>query len=249
MMRELVPPRRPIVRNVVPPQVELAANPLRLEQPGQPARALERSGRVLPLALSAHEQDADVPAQPVQVISLQVCDVIQRIVEEGILASLAPTVAGGWVVVARHADRERENVGALEREVRGMESAEAAPARNHLAGATAVVTDEWDDLVEDPRLVDPVTARTLLDGDAGIRPRLGIERVDAVELRSAGLEQVADRADHPTTLELARIPFLRREREDRSPPMPVGRDAVHRGDQSSASSRVRCGSNASRQLV
>src|SRR4051812_49291638 len=229
------------------PQVELAADALRLEQFGEATRADERPCGVLPLALAAHEQDADLSPQPLQVVALEVCDVVHRVVEVGGLAALAPPVPRGRVVAAGHADGEREQVGALEREVCSVECPEAASAGDHVAAA--VVADERNDLVEDPCLVELVTACTLLERNAGVRPRLSIEGVDAVELHPAGLEQVADRADHPATLELAGVAAFGWKGEDRTPPMPVGRDAVHRSDQSRASKRVRCGSNASRQLV
>ena len=53
MVRELRAPGRPVVGDVVTPQVELAPDALGLEQPGEAARGLERAGRVLPLALPA----------------------------------------------------------------------------------------------------------------------------------------------------------------------------------------------------
>src|SRR3954452_4746508 len=155
----------------MPPQVELAAYGLGLEKGGEATRAVERPGGVLPLALSADQEHADLPAQPIQVVALKVGDVIHWVVEVGGFAAVAPSVPGGRVVVAGHADGEREHVGALERKVGGVEGAEAAPADDHLARAAAVVADERKDLVEDPRLVDRVTACALLDRNVGVRPR------------------------------------------------------------------------------
>jgi hypothetical protein len=40
-----------------------------------------------------------------------------------------------------------------------------------------------------------------------------VERVDAVQLDPAGLEQARDRSDHPTALELAGVAALGRERQ------------------------------------
>src|SRR5689334_8079427 len=123
------------------PQVELAADALGLEQRGEATRAHERPRGVLPLALSADEQDVDLPAQPVQMIAVEVGYVVHRVVEVGGLAALAPSVPGGRVVVAGHADGEREDVGALQREVGRMKRPEAAATDDHLAGAPAVVAD------------------------------------------------------------------------------------------------------------
>src|SRR3954453_10159520 len=131
------------------PQVELATDALGLEQLGEATRADERPGGVLPLALSADEQDADLPAQPVQVVALEVRDVVHRVVEVGGLAALAPAVPGGGVVAAGHADGEREHGGALARKVGGVERAEAAPPDDDLAAAAAaaaVVADERNHL-------------------------------------------------------------------------------------------------------
>ena len=69
-----------------------------------------------------------------------------------------PTIPGGRVVVAGQADRKREDVRALEREVGGVEGAEARPAGDQLARARAVGAHERDDLAEDPRFVDTVAA-------------------------------------------------------------------------------------------
>ena len=102
-------------------------------------------------------------AQPVEVVAVQVRDVVDRVVEVGRLAALAPAVPRRRVVVAGQADREREQVGALEREVDGVEGAEADAERGDVLRAAAVVVDERHDLVEDPRLVAPVLARALLE--------------------------------------------------------------------------------------
>src|SRR3954447_10228995 len=81
MMRDLRAPRRPVVRHVVSPEVELVANPLLAEQPREPLRRLERAGRVLPLPLAADEQKRGARAKPVQVVALQVLHVVERVVE------------------------------------------------------------------------------------------------------------------------------------------------------------------------
>ena len=132
MMSELRTPRRPIVRDVVPPEVQLVADALLREQGGEALRALQRAGRVLPLALPADEQQADAAAQPLEVVAAGVLEVVDRVVEVRRLAALAPRVPGGRVVVARQAEREREEVGALEREVDRVVGAEADAERRDL---------------------------------------------------------------------------------------------------------------------
>src|SRR4051794_37801961 len=89
MMRDLRPPRRPVVRHVVSPEVELVANVLLAENPCEPLRRLERTRRVLPLTLSAHEHEGRARAQPVEVLALQVLHVVQRVVEVDGVAALA----------------------------------------------------------------------------------------------------------------------------------------------------------------
>ena len=116
MVCELRAPRRPVVRDVVAPQVELVAQPLFLQQPGEALGALERAGGVLPLALAADEDHAGAGAQPLEVVAVQVADVVGGVVEVDGVAALAPA-DGGDVVDAAVADREREDVGPLEREL------------------------------------------------------------------------------------------------------------------------------------
>src|SRR6476646_11442693 len=116
MMRDLASPRRPVVRDVVAPEVDLAGDALLVEQRAEAPRRVERAGRVLPLPLSADEQDRDVIPQPAQVVAAQVRDVVHRVVEVDGIALLAPALNRD-VVHAAHADREREEVGPLEAEV------------------------------------------------------------------------------------------------------------------------------------
>ena len=77
-----------------------------------------------------------------------VLEVVQRVVEVHGLAALAPPAPGRRVVVAREAEGEREQVGALEREVRGVIAAEAAAGRQDLLGRAAVGVDPRDHLLE-----------------------------------------------------------------------------------------------------
>lgn len=179
----------------------------------------------------------------------QVGDVVHGVVEVGGVAACTPAVPGSRIVAAGHADREREEVGALEGEVGRVKRAEAAAARDQLAHAAAVLPDERDHLVEDPGLVGLVTTRALLERDRAVRPRFGVRRVDAVELHPAAGEQLADRPDHPAALEFAGVAALGGEGQDRATPVAVRRHAVHGGGHRVASRRVRWGCSASRQQV
>src|SRR5665809_151424 len=85
-MRDLVSPRGPVMRNVVPPQVEFVSEPLGVQTRCERLRAIESTRGVLPLTLPADEKKAHPPAQPLEVIALQVRDVVHRVVEiEGIV--------------------------------------------------------------------------------------------------------------------------------------------------------------------
>src|SRR2546421_11221385 len=105
MMRNLGAPRRPVVRNIVSPEVELVPDPLLRKERGELARRLERARRVLPLALPADEDQADMATQPVEVIAPEVDDVVHRVREVDGVAALTPA-PGGDVVDAAEADRE-----------------------------------------------------------------------------------------------------------------------------------------------
>src|SRR5205085_11582904 len=139
-------------------QVQLVADALAGQHAREALGALERAGRVLPLALPAHEQEADALAQPVEGLAAHVLEVVERVVEVGGLPALAPAVPGARVVVAGEAEREREEVGALEREVDRVIGAEADAERGDLV-RLAVLLDMRDDLLDDPRLVARVVAR------------------------------------------------------------------------------------------
>src|SRR6185312_8188592 len=122
-MGDLPPPRGPVVRNVVPPHVELVTDALLLEEGREASSRVERTGGVLPLALPAHEQEARLAAEPVEVVALQVRDVVDRVVEvDGVAARAAAEERD--VIDAAQAEREREQVGALQAEVGGVVGAE-----------------------------------------------------------------------------------------------------------------------------
>src|SRR6476619_4302500 len=136
------------------PEVEFVPDLLVAQALGEPQRAVERARRVLPLALAADEHQAQPRAQPAEVVAVEIADVVDRAVEIRLVAALAPRVAPGRrVVAAREAQREREEVGALEGEVRRVVGAEAAPGGDDLRAAAAVAVDPGHDLLEDPRLV------------------------------------------------------------------------------------------------
>src|SRR3954468_8498279 len=106
VMGDLRTPRRPVVRDVVAPQVELVTDLLVAETLGETQRAVQRAGRVLPLALPADEQEADARPQPVEVVAAEVRDVLDRAVEVRLVAAVAPGVAPvRRVVAARQAQR------------------------------------------------------------------------------------------------------------------------------------------------
>src|SRR5438067_13082410 len=113
MMSDLRAPRRPVVRDVVPPEVELVPDPLRSEQAREPLRRLERARRALPLALAADEEQRYLRAEPVEVVAVAVLDVVQRVVEVDGFPALAPADDRDVVDPAR-ADRVRGEVGADE---------------------------------------------------------------------------------------------------------------------------------------
>src|SRR5947209_17577187 len=104
MMRDLAPPGRPVVRDVVAPEVDLVADPLLREDAAEALRRLERTGRVLPLPLPANEQQRRGPLQPVEVRAVQVAAVVHRVVEIDRVPALA-AAEGGDGVDAAHADR------------------------------------------------------------------------------------------------------------------------------------------------
>src|SRR4051812_23564598 len=89
MVGDLALPRRPVVRDVVAPQVELVPYALPGEDARESLRALERPGRVLPHALAAHEHEVGLRAQPVQMVAVEVLDVVHRVVEVGLAPALA----------------------------------------------------------------------------------------------------------------------------------------------------------------
>jgi hypothetical protein len=127
-----------------------------------------------------------------------------------------------------------------EDEVRGVEGAHAAAGGEDVLGAAEVVVDERRHLVDDPGLVAPAVA--------------GVERVDAVDLDAARLEQVPHGLGHPAVLEVPRAAALGRERDHWTAVVAVHDDAAGGADRGGvqlhdagahahtlASSRVRCG--------
>src|SRR2546421_11980613 len=81
MMSDLRAPCGPVVRDVVPPHVELVTDSFLGELAGETSGRLERAGRVLPCTLADDEHDADAPAQPVEMVPVKVRDVVGRVAE------------------------------------------------------------------------------------------------------------------------------------------------------------------------
>src|SRR5262245_26889605 len=107
----LLAPPGPVVGDVVAPQVEFVGNALVAEDSGGRVGRGERACRVgLPGALADDEDDVDAVAQPLQVVSTGVLQVVDRVVEVCRVAAFAPAVPRRRVVVARLADRLREQV-------------------------------------------------------------------------------------------------------------------------------------------
>src|SRR5215207_7971701 len=104
MVRELCLPRRPVVRDVVTPEVELVADPLLVQARRERLRRLERAGRVLPLPLAADEQKRHARAQPREMVAAEVRDVVHWVVEVRRLTTLPAAADDGHVVDAAHAD-------------------------------------------------------------------------------------------------------------------------------------------------
>src|SRR5579862_7294945 len=214
MMRHLPPPRRPIVRDVVTPKVELVRDALLDEQRREALRRVERARRVLPLALSADENQRGRAPEPVEVVPVEMGDVVHRVVEVDGVAALAATL-DAHVIDAAQADRDREQIGALEAEVRGVVSAERRSRGEQLV-RLRVGLDERDEPREHPPLVVAVAAGTLFERKVAARPALAVERRRAVELEPARLEELAEGRDHATVLPVPRLAVLGREREQRA---------------------------------
>src|SRR5205823_371775 len=123
MMSDLRTPRRPVVRRILAPDVELVPDALLGEERGEAVRLLERPGRVLPRTPADDEQQADLRAQPVQMVAAETGDVVGRVVEVDGVAAFAPA-DGRDVVDVRQAEGQREEVAAAEGEVGGVEGAE-----------------------------------------------------------------------------------------------------------------------------
>ena len=167
-------------------------------------------------------------AQPVEVIAAEVRDVVGRVVEVHRVATLNRLLAirhDRHVVDAAVADREGEEIGAPEREVRSVVGAEADAGDGDLGVVARIGADERHDLVHDPVLVAPVLLRALLQREPVAVPAAGVVAVDGVDLHAPGLDQIADRIDHPALFVLPRRALLRGEREQRPTPVAVGEDA------------------------
>ncbi len=232
------------------------------EQRGKLLRARQRAGGVLPLPLAADEEQADPPAQPVQVLAVQVGDVVHGIVEVGGGAALAPAVPGRRIIVAGKAQGQREQVGSLEREVRRVERAQAAPEGRDVGAAAAIFGDPRHHLVDDPGFVAAVAPGPLFELNAGVRPGGGVVGIDAIELQPPGVHQVSDGTNHAIIFKVGGISLLGWKDEYWPAPVAVADHGAVGADSTGPQPAlvaihwpawpiraVRCGSSASRQAV
>ncbi len=197
--------------------------------------------------------------QPLQVVAVQVRHVVHRVVEVERVAALPPADPAD-VVDARQADREREQVGPLQREVRRVVRAEARPGDQDLLEAAAVVVDPRGHVVHHPVLVAAVQLGALLERQVVAAPAPAVERVDRVDLQPAGVDEPGQLGQHPVRLVVPAAAPLRREDQERPAPVAVGHhvalgadprrphaDVVAPHDHTRPSRSRRWGWNASRQ--
>src|SRR5450631_614105 len=101
MARQLSLPPDPIVGNVGTPEVQLAANPFAGQSVSELFGGRQRTRRMgLPGSLTDHEDDRQLMSEPLEVVTVQVLDVRDRIAEIRGVTQLAPTVPTRRVVVA-----------------------------------------------------------------------------------------------------------------------------------------------------
>ena len=130
----------------------------------------------------------------------------------------------GRVVGAGQAQRAREDVRVPQRDVGGVEGAEAAAEGGDRRQPAAVVVDEGHHLVEHPALVLVVPRGPLLQRQRPVRPGGVVGGVDAVELEPAGVQQEPDRVHHAVVLEVPGPAGLGGEHEHRAAPVAVAHD-------------------------
>ncbi len=192
------------------------------EQRVEPQRARQGAARalVLPHPLPADQQQADLAAQPVQVLAVHVRHVVHGVVEVERLAALAPPEVR-HVVDTAQAQRERKDLCPAEREVGGVEGPEAAAPDHEVLRTGRVGVDRGDDVVEHEVLEPLVGPRPLLQRQVVVAPARRVVAVDAVDLDAAGVDQPTDRIEQPVALEVDRAPLVGREPQQRSPVVPV----------------------------
>ena len=82
MMCQLAPPPRPVMADVITPNVQLVRNSLATQQLCEPPGRRQRArGMCLLLPLTAHEQDREALAQPVNVVFIETGHVVGGIGE------------------------------------------------------------------------------------------------------------------------------------------------------------------------
>src|SRR5688500_18558810 len=140
-------------------------------------------------------------------------DVVHRVLEVDAIATLAPPEVPD-VVDAALPDRDREQVGALQREVGGVIRPEAAAGGHDLLESAGVVVDERNDLIEYPVLVGQVAASSLFEREALVDPRRSVEAVDAEDLEASVVDQTRQDPDQPVVLVVEAAALLGREHEE-----------------------------------
>ena len=120
----------------------------------------------LPGSLTDGQHDVQPRAEPVEVVAVEMWHVVGRVGEVRRVAALTPAVPRRRVVVAGLADRDREQVGALQRQLEGVVGTHRAAGDDRPARALAVGADVRRDLVGHPALVGLVPPGPLLDRQA-----------------------------------------------------------------------------------
>src|SRR5918994_3427294 len=148
-------------------------------------------------------------------VALDVSYVIHRVVEVNGVTTFASSHNRNVVNTAL-ADRQREKIGALQREVRRVVGAERASRGDELLWSSAVVENPRDDLIDDPVFVQAVGACSVLKGEVRTVPAAGVEAVNAVDLHSAGVDQGRNGRNHSSVFVVPGAPFLSRKDQNRT---------------------------------